>query len=222
MGTLTKAFAYLRVSGLAQVSGDGFDRQMEAIHLYAGSHQLEIVQVFREEGVSGKNELVDRPALSELFSALSEDGVKTVLIEKLDRLARDVVIQETIVRDMLRNGFQLISAMEPDLCSTDPTRKFIRQIMGATAEYEREMIVLKLRGARQRMKAKTGRCEGKKPFGFYPEEQPALKCIQDWHAEGYSGEAIAIALNTQGFRTRSGADWIGSTVRRILQRDEEA
>ena len=44
----------------------------------------------------------------------------------------------------------------------------MRQIFGAIAEYEKTMIVIKLRGARQRKKARTGRCEGRKPYGHYP------------------------------------------------------
>ncbi len=36
----------------------------------------------------------------------------------------------------------------------------MRQIFGAISEYEKSMIVIKLRGARQRKKARTGRCEG--------------------------------------------------------------
>lgn len=41
----------------------------------------------------------------------------------------------------------------------------MRQILGAFAQYERAMIVQKLKGARQRVRVKSGRCEGRKPFG---------------------------------------------------------
>jgi hypothetical protein len=39
------------------------------------------------------------------------------------------------------------------------------QIFGAIAECDKAMIVLKQRGGRQRIKARTGRCEGSKAFG---------------------------------------------------------
>ena len=42
------------------------------------------------------------------------------------------------------------------------------QMMGAIAQYEKAMIVLKLRAARECKKARTGRCEGCKPYGHYP------------------------------------------------------
>ena len=49
----TKAHAYLRVSGKGQVDGDGFPRQLKAIREYAAAHDIKIVNVYREEGVSG-------------------------------------------------------------------------------------------------------------------------------------------------------------------------
>ena len=51
----------------------------------------------------------------------------------------------------------------------------MRQVFGAIAEYEKSMIVLKLRGARNRKRAKTGRCEGRKPYGFYPGEKKVIE-----------------------------------------------
>src|SRR5579862_9270590 len=162
----TKAYAYLRVSSAGQVDGDGFPRQRAAVEAYAKAHDMRIVRVFQEEGVSGTKDLENRPALQEMMLALLSNGVRTVLIEKLDRLARDLMIQEAVVGDMRKRGIELISVLEPDLCSDDPSRKLVRQIFGAIAEYEKAMIVLKLRGARQRIKARKGRCEGSKPFGY--------------------------------------------------------
>jgi hypothetical protein len=46
----------------------------------------------------------------------------------------------------------------------------MRQIMGSFFEYEKTRVVIKLRGARQRQKARTGRCEGAKPYGHYEGE----------------------------------------------------
>jgi DNA invertase Pin-like site-specific DNA recombinase len=127
-------------------------------------------QVFEEKGVCGATELENRPALTDMFEALPGDGTKLVLIEKLDRLARDLMVQEKIIGDLRKRGFDLISVMEPDLLQNDASRIMMRQIFGAVAQYETAMIVGKSRSARQRMKAKTGRCEGRKPYGFRPGE----------------------------------------------------
>ena len=164
---MTKAFAYLRVSGKGQIDGDGFTRQLEAIKRYPKDHEIRVVEVFQEKGVGGAKDLENRPAFLEMMTALHSDGVKLVLVEKLDRLARDLMVQETIIGDLRKHGFDLVSVMEPDLLQDDPPRKLMRQIMGAIAEYEKTMIVLKLRGARMRAKARTGRCKGAKPYGSF-------------------------------------------------------
>src|SRR3954452_12392418 len=109
-----KAFAYLRVSGKGQVHGDGFPRQLKAIKDYATAHGYKLVKVFQERGVSGTKDLENRPALQDLLLALYSNGVHTVIIEKLDRLARDLMVQETIIGDLRKQRIELISVAEPD------------------------------------------------------------------------------------------------------------
>ena len=215
---MAKAFAYLRVSGKAQVKGDGFTRQQAAIRKFAADRDIKIMKVFREEGVSGAKELANRPALSELMKTLHGNGVKMVLVERLDRLARDLMVQETIIADLRKYGFSLLSVAEPDLLEDDPTRKLLRQMMGAVAEYEKSMIVMKLRGARQRKKALTGRCEGRKPFGHYPGENRAIERMKELRADGYGFDRLAARLDEEGLRTRTGKPWHGFTINQILAR----
>jgi len=143
------------------VVGDGFPRQQQAIQRYASEHNIRIVGTFREKSVSGAMELENRPALLELLAALKASGIGLVLIEKLDRLARDLMVQETIIDDLRERGFELISAAEPDLLQNDPTRVLMRQVFGAIAQYEKSLIVAKLRTASERTKAEGGRCEGR-------------------------------------------------------------
>jgi DNA invertase Pin-like site-specific DNA recombinase len=213
---MQKAHAYLRVSGKGQVDGDGFPRQLKAIREYAAAHDIKLVDVYREEGVSGTKESADRPAWSELMTALHSNGVKVVIVERLDRLARDLMVQETIVADLRKHGFELVSVAEPDLMAADPTRILVRQMMGAVAQYEKSQIVLKLRGARMRKKAKEGRCEGRKPYGFYDGEAAALERVRTLRAEGLGFDRIAAQLNAENVPTRTGRPWHGVVVNRIL------
>jgi len=215
---MQRAFAYLRVSGKAQVTGDGFTRQEKTIREYAAAHDLKIIKVFKEKGVSGAKELDNRPALLELMAALHSNGTKLVLVEKLDRLARDLMIQETIIADLRKNGFELISVLEPDLMADDPSRKLMRQLFGAVAEYEKSMLVLKLRGSRIRMKAATGRCEGAKPYGEFAGEAEVIERMKVMHASGMGFDRIATALNAEGVKPRRGARWYGSAVNNVLSR----
>jgi DNA invertase Pin-like site-specific DNA recombinase len=204
-----KAYGYLRVSGKAQVDGDGFVRQEQAIRQYAASNGYTIESVFREEGVSGTKAMESRPALLELM-------------EKLDRLARDLMVSESILADFQRKGVTVVSVAEPDLCSSEPTRILMRQMMSAFAQYEKSMIVAKLRGARQRTKAKTGRCEGVKPYGASADEQTVLGRICALHAQGRTLVAISEVLNAEGVMPRRGAKWYPSSVRNVILREGAA
>jgi DNA invertase Pin-like site-specific DNA recombinase len=215
---MKKAFAYLRVSGKGQVSGDGFPRQLEAVKAFARAHDIMIVRVFEERGVCGARELENRPALSDLMQALHANGTRLVLIEKLDRLARDLMVQESIIGDLRKGGFDLISVTEPDLLEDDPTRKLMRQFMGAIAEYEKAMIVMKLRGARIRARAKSGRCEGRKPYGFYPGEAQVVERMKELRAGGLGFDRIAEQLNADGIRPRKGERWWGRGINNVLTR----
>jgi DNA invertase Pin-like site-specific DNA recombinase len=86
----------------------------------------------------------------------------------------------------------------------DPSRKLMRQIMGAFGEYEKNMIVLKLKVARERKKAAADdhRCEGRKPFGYYEGESEILTRIQALREGGATYAAIAATLNSEGVAPR--------------------
>lgn len=217
---MSNAYAYLRVSGMGQVDGDGFTRQGEAINRYACSHGITIERTFREEGVSGTKELENRPALQELLLAVESGNVRLVLIEALNRLARDLMVQETILGDLRKRGITVISVSEPDLCSDDPSRKLMRQIFGAISEYDKAMIILKLRGARQRIKARTGRCEGSKPFGAVADHRPTIDRILTLRGSGMAVDTIAETLNAEGLKSKTGGCWYGSSVRNVILREQ--
>ena len=216
------AFAYLRVSGKGQVEGDGFTRQADSIARYAAHSSITVVHTFRDEGVSGTRELDNRPALQDLLLAMDGGDVRTVIIEKLDRLARDLMIQETIIADLRKRGIEVISVAEPDLCSDDPSRVLMRQLFGAIAQYEKAMIVLKLRGARQRTKARTGRCEGAKPFGEAEGQRGTVERILSLREAGMAVDTIAATLNTEGLPSKTGGRWYGSSVRNVILREQRA
>jgi DNA invertase Pin-like site-specific DNA recombinase len=217
---MQKVFAYIRVSSPGQVSGDGFLRQMNAIQAYADARNLQLLEIYREEGISGTTE--HRPALAKMLISLEQNGhgVHTVIIEKLDRLARDLMTQEFIVRDFQRQGFQLISVAEgEDLCGNDPTRKLIRQIMGSFAEFEKTMLVAKLKAARERIKQRDGKCEGRRGYQDSVEGREIISRIQQLRRKPRNGkrmtyQQIADQLNLEGITSLDGRQW---TIARVQQ-----
>jgi DNA invertase Pin-like site-specific DNA recombinase len=209
-----RAFGYLRVSGKSQVEGDGFPRQKAAIQKWSKANGYHIVRWFVEKGISGT--LESREALDEMLVALMSDGVDTVIVEALHRFSRDLRVQENLIHQYFTNRFTLVSATEPELGNDDPNRVFMRQIFGAVHQLDKSNLVLKLRAARQRKKAATGRCEGRKPFGSHEGEQDVLKRMRELHAASTNWETIAATLNNESVKTRSGGKWFPATVRRIV------
>ncbi len=219
-----KAFAYLRVSGKGQIDGDGFIRQEIAITEYAKKNDIEIVTIYKEKGVSGT--LENRPALAKLLVDLEENGhgVKTVIIERVDRLARDLMVQEAILSDLQSKGFDLISVADgDDLLSDDPTRKLVRQVLGAIAEYDKQMTVLKLRAARERKRIKYGKCEGRKNYGeVAPKIVADIKRLRRKRKgkKRRTFNQIAETLNSSGSVTTTGKNFTGKNVSAIFHRQK--
>src|SRR5208337_2433765 len=219
-----KAFGYVRVSGKSQVNGYGFDRQEEVISAYAQKAGIEIVRVFREEAVSGTTTEADRPAFQEMMAEILRDGVKTVIIEGMDRLAREYRIQETLLIYLASKGISLISARTEenvtDEVQADPMKKALIQIQGIFAELEKNLLVKKLRNARDRVIAEKGKCGGQPAYSEIspeiieeikklrrkPKGQPRMTYIQ-----------IAEELNRRGFKTARGRNFTGQIVQNILR-----
>lgn len=226
MATTSKAVSYLRVSGKGQVDGDGFPRQRETIARFAKAAGFELLGEYRDEGVSGTKDLDDREGLSDLLARIRSNGVRVVLVERADRLARDLIVGELILNQFRDLGVKVIAAdsgTELTAGDDDPTRTLIRQVLGAVAQFEKAVIVSKLKAARVRQRRATGRCEGRKPYGTRPGEADVVGLIHKLRRKPRGGErlsfaAIAKRLNAEGLPTRTGKPWAPETVRGIVQR----
>lgn len=216
------AFAYLRVSGRGQEDGDGFTRQRAAIERYASHKGITITQSFKDIQ-TGKDEWEKRPGWSGMVAALGT--VRVILVEKLDRVARAILIQELIIRDLSKREVSLITAAGDDATDEAPERVMFRQMLGMFAQYERATLTLKLRGARQRKKEETGRCEGRKPYGAGKDkayEQHNLTRMRALRSTGLTYDQIATALNTDLLLTRYAQQWRPGTIRKILTRENSS
>lgn len=222
-----KAVSYLRCSGIGQIDGDTWDRQEASISKYAKSAGMDVVDSFRDEGVSGTKELDDRPGLAALLDRVESNGVSVVLVENATRLARDLMVSEVILQQLKDAGAIVIESDSgtnlTDLEDEDPTRRLIRQVLGAVAEFDRRVTVLKLRAARDRVRRRTGRCEGRKPFGAKQGELATISRIKELHRKPHgrdrlSLQRIADTLNSERRPTRSGKAWSKQSVSLIIKR----
>lgn len=223
------AICYLRVSGQSQIDGGGFDRQLEACQRFAASRDLEIVETFREEAVSGTKSFEDRPAFQSLVSFAMGNDNPAILIESLDRLAREYRVQEQLLLYLAAKGLTLYAANTGENITesimADPMRKALVQIQGIFAELDKSMIVAKLRKGRQTKKQNGGKGEGRYGYGCdpkLPDEVPVMTQIRSMKASGATCEHIALMLNSQGITGRSGCAWKAATIAKILRTQNRA
>lgn len=218
--------AYLRVSGMGQVKGDGFPRQRDAVQRRAKAERIRLVGEYRDEGVKGASELENRPGLAALLDHIESNGVRIVLIERSDRLARDLMVGEVILDQFRKLGVRVVCGDGTDLTADDdPTRVLIRQVLGAVAQFDKSVVVAKLRAARDRLRRRNGRCEGRKPFGYYEGESEIVDRIYRLRRKPrgsskprMSYAKIAAQLTADNVPSRTGKPWHFQTVRDILQR----
>ena len=217
-------YAYLRVSSAGQCDGDGFQRQESSIRQWVkANHPGELVTIYYEEGVSGTLDTAFRPALSAIFAKIAGlspgEPRPTVIVEKADRIARDLIVGELILRQFREAGIRVIEAEGGNDLTTgtdNPTATLIRQILSAVAEFEKSSLVNKLRAARERVKKETGRCGGRQPYGYNEAEGATLHRMRLLQAEGKSTRQVALRLNELGYLTRANAPWTHGAVAKIL------
>ncbi len=221
----TKAFGYVRVSGTGQLKGHGPERQRDDIDAFAARNGIEVAAVF-QDAWTGTDD--DRPEFMGMVEAMMTNGVRTVVVESMDRFARDLAVQMQLIAKLLSAGITLIPANTGQPISSaslddNPMLKAMVQIQGVFAELDKSLTVRKLRKARDAKRHADGRCEGRKPFGTHPGENATLDRIKQLRRKPRGGPrrsfgAVAEVLNSEGLATRTGKPWNRGTVHAICQR----
>ncbi len=196
---MTTACAYFRTSSATNVGDDkdSLKRQQDAVRAYAAAAGLEIVREYYDAAVKGTDAVQDRPGFAEMFAYMMGNGARIVLVESASRFARDHVVQAMGFELLKKQGVSLIPVDAPTHFTEDsPTATMLRTIISAVSQFEKEALVLKLRKARDRKRAETGRCEGRKPV---PAEVAAA--AQAARSRGLSLRQVAAELQTLGFKT---------------------
>jgi len=232
--TAVQVVGYTRVSTEDQAqNGYGLDVQERQVRAWCREHGHRLRRVYRDEGVSGT--LADRDGLADALDALGTGGARGMVVPRLDRLARDLLIQEALMGEVWRSGAEILSTAsgeqnlrdDPD----DPSRKLIRRLLGAVSEWEREMLVLRMKRGRRRKHERGGYAYGSPPYGYtaehgvlaqHPAEQKALRRMADLREGGCSTREIAAALAAEGHPTKRGGRWTSPVVARILARQAVA
>ena len=178
------------------------------------------MEEFNDPAVSGADPIQDRPGFGQLLRYITGNGARIVLVENASRFARDLAVQ-IAGHDLLKDrGIELIPVDAPDHFTDEtPTAVMVRQILGAVSEFEKSSLVQKLRKARERKKAETGRCEGRKPVpDAIVKEARRLRRKNPRTGKRRSLRRVAAELARMGFMAASGKPHGAESVKQMIAR----
>ena len=219
---MVKAVRYIRTSSASNLEGDSEDRQKDAIAKFADSQGYDVVSGAWDQAVKGSDSIHEREGFAELIQYCVDNDVSVILCENASRFARDVIVQELGYRELKKLKIQLIPVDAPDYFTGDsPSLTMIRQILGSVAEFEKSNLVSNLRGARDRARAKNGKCEGRKSLQeIYGDLRfrTLQKKVRSLSKERMSYAKIADVLASQGYvQPSTGRPFHKSQVMRLIK-----
>jgi len=227
-----KLAIYARVSTEEQREGQTIDSQVSELDRFAREKQWLIAGIYKDEGWSGG--VMERPELDRLRDDAQKGVFEAVLINDVDRLARDVSHLGVIKRDLERKGIRVIFRKLPSDAS--PTYNLMVNILGSFAEFERELISDRTRrGRRHKVETRKQYLGSNTAYGYRytpidkitkqdgilevtPQEAAVVRQMFQWvDGEGLSARRVQMRLNELKIPPRNGAStWGKSSVLRIL------
>jgi DNA invertase Pin-like site-specific DNA recombinase len=180
------AFAYVRASTQEEVRQGSNERQKEAIRQYLGQKGYDI-EIFEDKAKSGKNAL--RPEFERMLKSLDMKP-KIVIVSKIDRFARSLSDLLKTLEYLDQNGVGFVSVNDSGIDTTTPNGRLFLQILGAFAEFERNMINTRTKAGREQAHSKGvkfGRPALKTRNGNFIDKRKVLELKK----KGLSARAIA-------------------------------
>jgi site-specific DNA recombinase len=233
--TTSRVALYCRVSTEEQREGQTIESQTAELEKFAADKGWTVVGTYKDDGWSGS--LIARPELDRLRDDASKALFQAVLINDVDRLARDVTHLGVIKRDLERHGVRVVFRKLPG--EQSPTQNLLVNILGSFAEFEKELIADRTRrGKRHKVEVRKEYLGSCPPYGFryvpkqaansepgrleiIPEEAEVVRRMYAWVDEdGLSAQKVVSQLNRLGVSAkRGGYQWQKSTVRRVLRNE---
>ncbi len=127
-----KAAIYVRVS----TEDQRLETQIDICSKWIEANGHEIFAVYKDIW-TGKD--MSRPAFNELLKDMREYKFHIIVVTKLDRLGRSLQHLLSLVEEFKTKGVHFVAATQ-SIDTTSPTGVLQLQIMGAFAEFERNMI----------------------------------------------------------------------------------
>lgn len=219
-----KAVGYIRVSTEEQArEGISLEAQEDKVKKYADLHNLDLVEVIRDEGKSGKD--LNREGIQKVVSLCKDRSVDHLVVYKMDRLTRRTLDLLTLVEEVFKPNKVQFHSISEKVDTSTAQGKFFLTITGAMAQMERDLVSERTKEALQ-YKISKGENVGSPPLGFLAEDKKLSGIDEELEIVNYikklkrkklSLRQIATRLNEQEVSTKRGGSWYAGTVRYILR-----
>lgn len=151
--TTKRAAFYVRVS---TSDGQTTENQLRHLHEVAQRSGWTVVAIFNDEGISGTKGRDRRPGLDALMKGVARREFDIVAAWSVDRLGRSLPDLVTLLGDLQARGVDIFLHQQA-LDTSTPSGKMLFQMLGVFAEFERSMIVARVRAGLQRTTKRLGR-----------------------------------------------------------------
>jgi|SRR5215831_11236890 len=152
MAKQKRAALYVRVSTDAQT----VENQISELSQVAVRRGWQVVQIYRDAGISGAKGRSQRPGLDAMLKDASRRKFDVVMAWAIDRLGRSLIDLLRTIQDLEAVGVDLYLDQQ-HLDTTTPTGKLLFQVTGAFSEFERSMIQQRVNAGLSVIKAKIKR-----------------------------------------------------------------
>ena len=225
MKTATKqAFGYIRVSSAQQAQeGVSLEAQQAKIEQWCSANGYELVNVFKDEGISGKR-MDTRPGLQDALASVKKGNA--FVFYSMSRVARSTKNMIEIGDMVAKKKGDMVSLTE-NIDTTTATGKMIFRLLSNLAEFERELVGERTANVLQNKKANGQVYTNQTPYGFkavdgrleqVKQEVKVVAEIQQARARGQTLQSIADGLNSRGIPTKTNKQWQPATIHLLLQR----
>ena len=222
-----RVIAYVSVSTEGQVKdGYGLEAQERDIRVYCAKNDMELMKVYREEGVSGAKE--DRPVFNKiLYGEAQNPPVEGIVVAKNDRVARDINIYYYYKMLLKKMDIELISVAE-DFGEFGVMARFLEAFTMCVAEMERDNIKKRTSAGRSMKIGRGGFAGGRVPYGYdnvekelrvNEEEAKVVREIFELRGKGWKLREIAELMNLRGIKSKSGKEFTIVTVQNVLKNE---
>lgn len=199
---MKRAVGYVRVSSDKQVKeGGGLEIQKKSIIEFCNKNNIQILNIFCDEGISGAENIEKREGLANCFSAIrkSKVNVDYVIVQKLDRFARDTIFLGYLEFELKKCKCELLAVDQK--FDNNPSGQLMKDIISAFAAFEKNMINLRTSSGKKNKIEKNLFTGGKVPMGYKlvnsdyiqvdEKTAPIVKCIFMLRNKRFSYRKIA-------------------------------